>query len=129
MVRQARADELPYLRERLAEMPHEEIDLEAARVFVEVADDDTIRGVLPARMVWQLEPLVVFPEVGNTMTRRRITRALLKGAETWLADRNLNRSGIHWYFAIIKKRAARLAAPRMGMWRIYRGAAHFVKYL
>lgn len=110
-------------------MPHEEIDLEAARVFVEVADDDTIRGVLPARMVWQLEPLVVFPEVGNTMTRRRITRALLKGAETWLADRNLNRSGIHWYFAIIKKRAARLAAPRMGMWRIYRGAAHFVKYL
>lgn len=110
-------------------MPHEEIDLNTARVFVAVDANETIIGVLPLRMVWQAEPLVVFPEVKNKMTRRRATRSLLKGAETWLADRNLNRTGIYWYFAIIRKRAAKLAAPNMGLWRIYKGAAHFVKYL
>jgi hypothetical protein len=127
-VRQARADEIPYLKERLAQAPHETIDLDKARVFV-ATENDQIIGVLPLRMVWQAEPLVVFPEVKNNMTRRRATTSLLKGAEAWLADRNLNRTGIHWYFAIIRKRAAQLAAPRMGLWRIYKGAAHFVKHL
>ena len=127
-IRQARADELPYLKARLAETEHEEIKLDAARVFVAV-EGEQILGVLPLRMVWQAEPLAVFPEVTNKMTRRRATRSLLKGAEAWLADRSQNRTGIHWYFAIIRKRAAKLAAPNMGLWRIYKGAAHFVKYL
>jgi hypothetical protein len=127
-IRQARAAELPYLQTRLAETEHEAIDLGTARVFVAV-EGDTILGMLPLRMVFQAEPLVVFPEVGNKMTRRRAARSLLKGAEEWLADRSRNRTGIHWYFAIIRNRAAKLAAPKMGLWRIYKGAAHFVKYL
>ena len=127
-LRQARADEIPYLRARLAETEHERIDLDLARVFVAV-EGDSIIGVLPLRMVWQAEPLFIFPECTNKMTRRRATVSLLKAAETWLADRNLNRSGIHWYFAIIRNKAAKLAAPRTGLWRIYKGAAHFVKYL
>jgi hypothetical protein len=127
-IRQARADELPYLQARLAETEHEEISLDLARVFVAV-EGETILGVLPLRLIWQAEPLYVLPEVSNCMTRRRVTRSLLKGAEAWLADRSQNRTGIHWYFAIIRKRAAMLAAPKMGLWRIYKGAAHFVKYL
>lgn len=127
-IRQARAEEIPYLRDRLSTMPHEEIDLDKARVFVAVEGEQII-GVLPLRLTWQAEPLVVFPEVKNKMTRRKATLALLRGAEAWIADRILNRTGIHWYFAIIRKRAAKLAAPRVGLWRIYKGAAHFVKYL
>lgn len=127
-IRQARDEEIPYLKERLSEAPHETIDLDKARVFVAVEDDQII-GILPLRMVWQAEPLVVFPEVTNKMTRRRATTSLLRGAEVWLADRVLNRTGIHWYFAIIRNRAAKLAAPRMGLWRIYKGAAHYMKYL
>jgi hypothetical protein len=127
-IRQARADEIPYLRERLKPLPHEEIDLDKARVFVAVEGEQII-GVLPLRLMWQAEPLVIFKEVKNKMTRRRATLSLLRGAEAWLADRSLNRSGIHWYFAIIRKKAAKLAAPRIGLWRIYKGAAHFVKHL
>lgn len=127
-IRQAFAEEIPYLRSRLEPLPHELIDLDKARVFVAVENEEII-GVLPLRLVWQAEPLVIFAEVKNKMTRRRVTVSLLRGAEEWLADRKRNLSGIHWYFAIIRKRAAKLAAPNMGLWRIYKGAAHFVRYL
>lgn len=127
-IRQAKAEELPYLKSRLAETDHEEINLEAARVFVAVENGQII-GQISARLVWQAEPLVIFPEVKNRTTRRRATVALLKGWEAWLADRSQNKTGIHWYFAIIRNRAAQFAAPRMGLWRIYIRAQHFVKYL
>ncbi len=125
--REARAEEIPYLKARLAETEHEQVDLDAARVWVAI-EDQKIIGVLPARMCWQLEPLVVFAECQSKMTRRRAALGLHQAAEIWLADRTRNRTGIYWAFAIIRNKLAQRWAPRLGWHRQYIGAPTFLKY-
>lgn len=127
-VRQALASELPYLKERMAETHGEQIDLEKARVWVAVEGGEIV-GVLPARLIWQLEPLLVFPEVENKITRSRAGLLLYRSAEKWLGDRAQNRTGIHWFFAITRSKAVKRWADRLGWFRQYRGAQTFLKYL
>lgn len=126
--RPARADELPYLRTRLAESEHEQVDLDAARVWV-AEEDGRVVGLLAARMVWQIEPVYLFPEVTNKVRRSRAFYRLYRAFEAWLADRAANRSGVHWFFAVSYSSAVKAWAARMGYHRIYKGAATFVKHL
>jgi hypothetical protein len=125
-VRQALAEELPRLKDLMAASPGERIDLNKARVWVAIEDGEII-GVLPARMCWQLEPLLLFK--GNKITRSRAGLLLYRAAETWLGDRAQNRSGIHWFFAVTRSKAVKGWANRLGWFRQYRGAWTFLKYL
>jgi hypothetical protein len=70
-VRPARAEELPYLQQRLNETKHEKVMLSQTILHV-VEQDGKVIGFLPARFFgWQLEPMVIFPEVKNKSARRR----------------------------------------------------------
>lgn len=127
-VRQARADEIPYLRKRLAESSHEEIALDRARAWIAVKDG-AIVGVLCARMVWQMEPLYLFPECENKITRSRAMFRLYQIAESWIGDRTRNLTGIHWFFGITRSKEVLKWADRIGYRRVYEGAAMLVKHL
>jgi hypothetical protein len=124
--REATEDEKPYLLQRLSETPHEQVSLEHCWV---AEQDGKVLGMLPIRLVWQAEPLIVFEEVTNSMTRRRAMLGLYIAMETWLADRSRNKSGVHWYFAVMYSRCVQSWAKRLGLWRIYKGSQTFVKHL
>ena len=125
-VRQARSEEIPFLKQKLSESGGEQIDLDKARIWVAVEKGEIV-GMLPARMVWQLEPMLVFSQ--NKITNSRACYGMFAAAEKWLADRNLNKTGIHWFFAVTRSRAVKAWAPRIGLHRIYKGAVTFVKHL
>lgn len=127
-IRQARADEIPYLKSRLAETEGEHIDLDAARVWVAV-ERHRIVGMMSARMVWQVEPLLIFPEVKNKMTRRRAGLGMYRAFEKWLADPTQNRTGIFWFFAVTRKRAVIGWAKALQWFRQYKGTTIFLKYV
>jgi len=127
-IRQARSDELPYIKARLDAGNSEDIGIDTARLFVAVENEQII-GVLAARMCWQLQPLVIFPEVRNKATRRRAGLGMFKAAQEWLGNRNLNRTGIYWFFAVTRSRPCMRWLTSLGMFRQYRGSAHFLKYL
>lgn len=127
-VRQALAEEIPYLKERLAETEGEQIDLDIARIWVAV-EDGKIIGMLSARMVFQLEPLLIFPEATNAHTRRRVGLGLYRAVESWIGSREKNRTGIHWFFAVTRSHAVKGWANRLGWFRQYQGAATFIKHL
>jgi hypothetical protein len=127
-IRQARAEEIPYLKSRLAETEGEQIDLDTARVWVAV-ENNRICGTLSLRLVWQAEPLLIFPEVTNKMTRRRAGLGMYRAMEKWLADPTQNRTGIRWFFAVTRSKAVQKWSKALGWYRQYRGAATFLKYL
>lgn len=127
-VRPATGDEIPFLRAQLKKTDCEQIDLDQARIWVAV-EDGVLIGMLSARMCWQLEPLLIFPEHENTITRSRAGLMLYRAAAKWLGDRNLNKTGIHWFFAITRSKAVKGWAQSLGWFRQYRGAATYIKYL
>lgn len=127
-IRQATAAEIPYLKTRLAQTDGEQVDLEEARVFVAI-EEGAIIGMFPLRMVWQGEPLLIFPECANKITRSRATYLLFDRACAWLADKTQNRTGIRWFFGITRSPAVIGWADRIGLRRQYEGAATFTKFL
>jgi hypothetical protein len=127
-IRQALACEIPFLKEKLSESKGEQIDLDSARVWVAV-EDGKIIGMLPLRLIWQAEPLLIFPEINERMTRRRAALMLYRESMKWLGNRSLNRSGIYWLFGITRSLAVMRWLEKLGWLRQYRGAATYVKYL
>jgi hypothetical protein len=125
-IRQARAEELPMLQAKLAESEGEQIDLMTARVWVAVEGGEIV-GMLPARMCWQLEPMLLWK--GNKITRSRAGVGMYRAAERWLGDRTENRTGIYWFFAVTRSKAVKAWASRLGWFRQYKGAWTFLKYL
>jgi N-acetylglutamate synthase-like GNAT family acetyltransferase len=125
--RQARAEEIPYLRDRLSDSDGEQIDLAAARVWVAV-EEGAIVGMLSIRMVWQAEPLLVFAEVKNTNTRRRAGLGLYCAMEAWLCGDD-NRTGIRWLFAITRNGATGGWLEKLGWLRQYIGAKTYLKHM
>ena len=125
-IRQARAEEIPYLKQRLAESGGEQIDLDSARVWVAV-EDGKILGILPLRLLWQAEPLLIFPEVENLFTRKRCGLGLYRAALDWLGSRE-NKTGIRWLFGITRSKAVEGWLRKLGWLHQYAGAKTFLKY-
>ncbi len=126
--RPAAPDELPELQRRLDATDGERIDLETTPAWVAERDGE-ILGILPARLFWNLEPLVIFDEVTNRLTRSRAALGLYRAAEAYLADPMRNRTGCHWIFCFTRSDAVKGWANRLGWLRQWKGAAAYVKCL
>lgn len=110
-----------YLRQRLSETEHEQVDV----LHCWVAEENgLILGMLPGRLVWQLEPLILFPEVTNTLTRSRAALGMYLTAERWIQQQP-----VRWFFVVTRSRAVQGWAKRLGWWRMYRGMHTYVKHL
>lgn len=122
IVRQAREEDIPYLKTKLAESGGEQIDLDTARVWVAV-EDEQIVGMLAARMTWQIEPLLLWG--GNQVTKSRAGVGMYRAAEEWLQEN----VGVRWVFCITRRAAVGRWLGKLGWLRQYKGAATFVKYV
>ncbi len=98
------------------------------------AADESIRagkeiaGFIAARLIWQVEPLFLFPAFRRQRprnARRRATLLLARALEAFLADRARNPTGICSYFCFIKDRIFQKLAEHYGLVRIYRGGRFY----
>lgn len=127
-IRQARQDELDYLQKRLDEYKGGEVDrLDCARCFVAVEDGEPI-GILPFHMVWQAGPLVIFPELKDRQTRRRAAIDLFKAMCEWLKGPE-NKTGIRWFFAVVRSKTVQKHSKTFGLVRQYIGAHIYIRNL
>ena len=129
--RMARRDELPYLQKRLDESDNEkvrlyvEVEHEGKKEIVPLAmvwvaeKDGVIKAMLGMRLIFQAEPLYVFPEVTDKSERRRCAILLPRIMEKWLADPTQNQTGIRSYFFVTLSRAWAKLAIHFGCQRIY----------
>lgn len=124
-VRVARPDEFAQLISRMEASGGEVIDLTAGPCWVALCDGQIV-GMLAARPVFQLEPLLVFS--GNKIRDSRAALGLYRAAEAWIGNR-ANGSGVHWFFCITRSQAVMGWAKRLGWFRQYRGAQHYIKHL
>lgn len=115
------------LMQRLKDSGGEEIDLNSARVWVAVEHEQII-GMLPLRMCWQAEPLLVFPEVTGTHKRRRAGFGMYRAMMAWIAGPE-NRTGIRWLFGITRSDAVARWLGKLGWFHQYAGAKTFLKYM
>jgi hypothetical protein len=122
-------EDIPYLQQRMKELGSEFIDLNKTPSWVATDDDGTILSVLPARLVWNLEPLLIFPEVTNKLTASRAALGMFRVAEAWLRDSSKNRTGITWYFIKTRSEAVKDWAQRLGWFEQWRDATFFIKHL
>ncbi len=127
-IRHVEPKDFESLRQRLKENHSEALDLERMPCWI-AEDDGKVIGVLGARLVWQLQPLLIFPETKNKITRSRACFHLYRVATAWLGNRDLNRTGIHWFFAVTYSKGVKAWAKRLGWFRQYKGTAFFIKHL
>jgi hypothetical protein len=122
--RLATLKEIPELLQRIKDSGGVFVDLNRTPVWVAV-DDGKIVGLLAAELVWQFEPLLMFPEIKNKAVRRRACYRLYRAAESWM--RNDNPTGIYKAFAVTRSVPVMGWAKTMGWLRQFRGAALFIK--
>ena len=121
----ASVDELPQLTQRLKDSGGEVIDLWTTPCFVAERDGEIV-GMLPVRLWWQFEPLLIFPEVKNKATRGRACYGLYKAAEAWVTNPQFNGTGIYRAFAITRLLAVRGWAKKMGWFHQFKRAPLFI---
>lgn len=134
IVRPAEVGELSFLQAKLAQREQdgfEQLDLRKSVVLV--AEDDELRaGLVSARLMWQVEPLILFPEFERTslpIARKKATYLLARHIEDYIADRARNRTGLHSFFAFIEDRNPRMQglARHIGWMPVYRKGKFFGK--
>lgn len=91
-------------------------------------DGGEIIGLLGAELVWQLEPLLIFPEVKSKAVRRRACYRLYRACEAWMQDTTCNRTGIYKAFAVTRKFKVRDWAKKEGWLHTFKRAPMFIKY-
>ena len=126
--RPARVDEIEYLQARLAEDPtYEKVDLKTSIVFVDVYDGQLV-GFGAARLIFQVEPLYLFPEFKKNapkFAQKRATYQLIKALDAWIFDPERNKSGIRQYFCFILDKTMQKLALAFNMLPAYTGGAFF----
>src|SRR5260370_6757137 len=128
LLRTVHPDDISYLQHRMKELGSEFIDLSTTPAWFATDHSGNILGVLAARLVWQLQPLLIFPEVENKMTRRRSAIGLYRAAEAWISNRLLNTTGIHWFFAVTRSEGVISWAKKLGWFQQYIGTTFFIKH-
>ena len=126
-IRRATASDLPILNHYLRESGQEQVSLTSCLCWVAESDSGELVGMLPIRMVWQAEPLLVFPNVKQFMTRRRVARYLGRAVCDWIADRSKNLTGIYSLFAVTRGNAQARWFEKFKFSRIYTDCQIFAK--
>jgi len=127
--RPARLEELPFLQATHSQVAEqrgfEQLDLSKSVVIVAEDTTDGMRcGLLAARLIWQFEPLVLFPPFERTstgMAKKRATYLLARAGEAYIADPSLNCTPIRSFFAVIQNSNPRMQnlAEHIGWQRVY----------
>lgn len=125
-VRDARPDEIPSLVQTIGEQPIDQVNYTKWLVGEQ---DGRPLGLLRARLVWQVEPLMVSPYVKEKVTLSRASLALYREMQAWIGDRTRNTTGVHWFFAVTRSPAVQKWASRLGWLRIFDGAHTYIKKL
>lgn len=121
-VRPALAREIPELQARLAEQRHyfEQQDLRETVLYVAEYDGQKV-GLCAGRLVWQVEPLMLFPEFQENaphFAQEKATYMLIRALDHWIASPE-NATGITQYFCFILKRRMQTLAQAFGMLEVY----------
>lgn len=126
-IRAARADELSYLQAKAdQQLPagYEPLDLDQGVTYV--ADDDgVLAGMTALRLMWHVEPLILFPEFRRyapAAGQKRATYLLGKAAEEHVADPARN-CGARDFFAHLDDPAFEKLAVEFGLWKAYRAGS------
>lgn len=128
VTRPAQVGEVEYLQARLAEDPtFERVDLTKSIVYV-AEYDGLVVGFGAARLVFQVEPLFLFPEFKKHAPRfavKRATLRLIQELDEWIFDPERNKSGIRQYFCFILDKTMQKLALAFRMLPAYTGGAFF----
>lgn len=132
IVRPAKLEECPYLLERLSENPlFERFDLTQAVVYVAEYQGEIV-GFGAARMLWQIEPLYLFPEFKKhapRFARARATLQLIRELDAFIMDPKRNLTKVHQYFCFIVDRVMQKLALSYQMLPAYKGGKFFGRKL
>lgn len=119
IIRPAQFEEIPFLHGKLAQREkdgYEQFPLWTSMVFVAEDSDGLRAGMVCMRirqspatlaLMWQVEPLLLFPEFIRTSplhSQRKATYLLAKAAESYIADRTRNTTGVHSFFVHIENK-------------------------
>jgi hypothetical protein len=128
IIRPATPEDIPYLEKRIREQSYfEHVDVRKMIVFIAEYGGEIV-GFSAARLMWQIEPIMLMPEfrkLAPHFARQKATLGLIRAIEGWLADRGRNTTGIYSYFCSIKGRTMRALAEAYGMLRVYTGCAFY----
>lgn len=117
ITRAATLAEVPFLTAQLqnrAKDNYEQFDLRQSIVHVAEDTDGLLAGMVCARIrpgplnmvaCWHVEPLILFPEfvrTSPTHSRKKATYLLARAAESWIADRTRNTTGVQAFFVYIE---------------------------
>ena len=125
--RPALPEDFAELTRRMEESGGEVIDLWTTPCWVAERDGRFV-GLMAIRLMWQFEPLLIFPEVRCRATRRRACFQLYKAAEAWVRTPALNGTGIRRAFAITRMFKVRGWAKTMGWLHQYKRAPLWIKH-
>src|SRR5690349_5743677 len=105
VIRPANYEDIPYLQAKLkTETPTwEQVDLTKAIVFAAEYGGEIV-GFTSARLVWQIEPVMLFKRFRRRAPRHaraKATLLLTRAIDGWIGDRSRNTTGIYFYFCHI----------------------------
>src|SRR5882762_4613183 len=125
LIRQARTDEFPYLAEQLGPSA----ELVEGRVWVGECDGDLI-GVLPLRMCWNPEPLMLLPAAKKhpKITKSRTMLLLYLACEEYIKDPARNKVGPRFLLAVTRSKTLLSWSERLGWFRCFKGSMFFIKH-
>jgi hypothetical protein len=126
--RLVKSEEIPYLEQRMKELGSEYIDLSTAPAWIAEDENGVVLGILSSRLIWNLEPLLIFPESTNKITSSRAAVGLLQAAESWLRS-PANGTGIRNYFVKVHDERVKRWASRLGWFRQWVDASFYIKHL
>lgn len=122
-VRPATKADLPRLYAALEQGDHEQVDLERSIVFVAEEGEGQLAGFVAARLTWQVEPLMAWPE--NKGVRRRAAVLLAQAMDQYL--RSQGALGLGCYYAYIRDVVVQRLAQRFGLRRVYQSGGIFLR--
>jgi hypothetical protein len=134
-IRPALVNELPLLQQIIDGSAEDKLKLYAEvntpegkqilpLVVLHVAEQDgQLCGMLPLRLIWQAEPLMIWTE--NQSLRRRIALGLGRAVESYVGNRTINKTGIYSYFFVTNEPEWGKLAEHSGCLRLYRECATY----
>lgn len=91
-------------------------------------EDGQIVGFGAARLMWQVEPILLtkdFQKHGTPHAQRKATYLLIRELDGYIGDRARNTTGLHSYFCSIRGRIMQKLAISFGMLAVYRRCKFF----